>query len=213
MKLLIFSGAGDPQHGKYKPVYTNIINEAQRRGFDDIHLQGWCGQSSYHQEGFLSFEAALVKTKQVLAKAESANEPYSVICRSFGCATFLKAATEIRPQNIEFATLWGPPPFFTLFELFKGNVKKTIGDGLNKGVFINEALYEELYPIELLIREFDLSFKLKIAFGTKDPYCTEVFADFLNSSFANPQITYHRVSGAIHEVSEPNQEYFNALFN
>jgi hypothetical protein len=213
MKLIILSGAGDPDSHKYKPVYENIIQEAKRRGFDDVVMQGWCGQHSYKQEGTLSFNAAVIKTKQLIKQYENQQEPYGVICRSFGCATFLKAATDLKPQYITFATLWGPPPMFTLFELFKGNIEKTKQDGFHKGVNIDNSLYGELYPLELLIREFNLNFNLRIAYGTKDPYCTEAFTKFLETSFPNPKISYKGVADAIHEVEDVNQEYFNALFN
>ena len=211
MKLIIFSGAGDPNHLKYKPVYENIIDEALTRGYNDILLQGWCGQKSYHQEGFLSYNTAVVKTKQVLLEAETSNVPYDVICRSFGCSTLLKAVSEIKPKLLRNATLWGPP-LFTSFELFKRNLENTIIEGFSKGTYLDKNLYEELFPIEVLIREFSQNFKLRIAYGTKDPYCTESFAFFLKNSFPNENISYHSVIGAIHEVKEKNQEYFNALF-
>ena len=82
-KLIILSGAGDPENEKYKKVYDVIVSYANNIGYDEVIIQGWEGQISFIKEGFLDFNEATIQAVSLFKKIDSESYHYDVICRSF----------------------------------------------------------------------------------------------------------------------------------
>lgn len=211
-KLVILSGAGDPENEKYKKVYDLIIHYAKTLCYSEIIIHGWKGQDSYSEKGFLNMTDATVSAISFFEKLEKDNVRYDVICRSFGTGVFLNLCQTVELKNIGFSSLWGLPMYTAFYELFKENMETTIISSRKKGVNVENSFFHSVIPFELLLSRFKQSFRLNIVNGTEDIYSTPDFYNFLVRSIKCKNISFSLIEGLPHEVTEYHQEYLEKLF-
>jgi len=211
-KLIILSGAGDPENEKYKIVYNLIIHFAETLNYGEIIIQGWVGQASNAEKGFLNMSEATESATSLFKKHEENEIGYDVICRSFGTGVFLNMCQKLELKKIGFASLWGMPTYTTFYELFKEKLVETIVSSRNKGVNFNESFFDSVIPFDLLLNRFNQNFRVNIVNGSDDIYSPLAFHHFLKKSFKNRNLKFSLIDGLHHEVTEYQQEYLEKLF-
>lgn len=208
-KLIIFSGGGDP-FLSYKKVYDLIKEMSKKCSYSECSVVNWPGHFSFDDTSTMTLKNALPIAQDILKKLEEGNQPYDIIARSFGCSVFLKTYEDIELKKLGKVVLWGPPPFYILYELFKNKLEKQMDIGLTKNVRISPDFISETYPFEYLVSNFSGSIPLRIATGQNDQYCLDFHLSFYNK--INKYIDTVLVKNIGHEVSDYNDDYFNALF-
>lgn len=212
--LVIFPGAGDPNSEQYTKVYDSIVLESKNRGYSDTLILGWPGHLSYNKKNrtnqSLNFNTSVDEGIERLREYELRDVPYDIICRSYGCGVFLKACEIVRPNNIKFASLWGPPPYFKLFDIFVRELNSTTKKSTDKGVIIDDTLFKSLIPTEILVESFVGNFDLRIGFGAEDEIVPKSTAKMYQE--LNPSVRCKLVPGAKHSVVMPSEVYYDLLF-
>jgi esterase/lipase len=214
--IIILPGGGDPANSIYRNVYDLIIDSVEKVGFSGkIYCLKWPGHCSY-SDAYLTLETAVDTAMASIA----ANEKDDIVLlgRSFGCAVALKCIKMLPKQNnVKKIILWGPTPYWLLWEMFKRDLKTNAEKALKKGLRVNETYFPSVEPIESLIK--DVNIPTIIATGSKDPYCTPNFLSYLGSIVKDNKniIIKPIVEGATHEVTlndgkEIVEQYENVLF-
>jgi len=210
-KLIILSGAGDPEKEKFKQVYNVIVNYAKNIGYDEIQIQGWKGQTSFSENGFLNLKSATELAISLFEKAE-ADKSYDVICRSFGTGVFLNMCQSIKLKKISFVSLWGIPTYTAIWEIFKEKINETIISSKNKGVNIDRTFFDSIIPFDLLLNRFNQDFRVNVVNGSEDIYSPPAFNNFLRDTTKMHNQFFSQINGLPHEVTEYHQEYLEKLF-
>lgn len=212
-KLIILSGAGDPENEKYKKVYYIISKFAKAINYNEIVIHGWKGQDSNSRKGLLNMTEATNSALLLFKKHEESEVGYDVICRSFGTGVFLNVCQKLELKIIGFATLWGMPSYTNMYKIFKEDIVETIESSKNKGVNLDNTFFDSIIPFDLLLDRFEQKFRINIVNGTNDIYSPVAFYNFLMESFKNKNITFSLIDGLPHEVTEYHQVYLDKLFN
>lgn len=220
MKLVIFPGGGSPGNAKYASVYRLLEQEARNYGYDsiDCSLQ-WPG---HENQGVLTLEGALQLAHNKLDELEAGPDKYDILARSFGCYVALKIALE-KPKKLRKIMLWGPPPYWLMWDMWCRDIEKQKGKAAEKGLSVDEKLFPSVVPIEWMLPQ--ISYETIVATGSQDPYVSYAYLRYLESlvqerkSDKNCQSIKFKdaVPGAVHEVTEDSPKpvidaYLKALF-
>ncbi len=115
--------------------------------------------------------------------------------------------------------LWGPPPYWLAWQMFVRDIAQNQIVAKKKGLKVDSTFHATLKPIESLIGGVAIS--TIVATGTKDPYCTPTFIEYLRSIVEvskNKFVTFQpAVPDAPHEVTDDNgnrvvESYASTLF-
>lgn len=221
MNLLIFPGAGNPDTDQYKQVYDVIRRETKQYGYDsvlcDVRWPGHTTDDEYGSAPSLTIPSAIVVAKAKIASMPDG--PFTVLARSFGCFVALKMAQDL-PTSIRLPAqmiLWGPAPYWRMWEIFKGDLDGAQKQAHTKGAKIDGQFFAAIEPLESLIKK--VSIPTIIASGAEDEYCELAFINYLREiTKDNPLVRIKKpVEGAKHEVTDKAgpkviQEYAAALF-
>lgn len=212
-KLIILSGTGDPENETYKKVYNVIVEHANKLNYREIFIQGWKGQGSFIEKGFLNMNDATESAILLFEKIERDSDEYDVICRSFGTGVFLNLCQKVVLKKIGFVSLWGMPTYSIMYEILKEKIQETIYNARNKGVNIDETCFESIIPFDSLLYRFNQNFRVNIINGSEDIYSPPAFNQFLKSSTNNKNFYFTLIPGLAHEVEEFHAEYLKTLFS
>ncbi len=142
MNLLILPGGGNPEASTlYHEVYAVITREAKKFGYNEVKSDvRWPGHvlssEQYEQSDPLTLNGAVTVAIEAI-KALPDDEPFTILARSFGCLVALKLANQ-EDKSIRRASkniLWGPAPYWLLWEIFVRDLKKNQEISKNKQQF------------------------------------------------------------------------------
>ena len=221
MKLIIFPGGGSPGNPKYASVYRLLELESKNYGYTstDCSLQ-WPG---HENNGVLTLDGALHVAYAKLDELEAGSDKYDILARSFGCYVALKIALDKKPKGLRKIILWGPPPYWLMWEMWCGCLNKFAPQAKDKGLTVDEKLFPSIVPIEWMLPQ--ISYETVVAAGTQDPYVSEAYLRYLESRVRERKSDKYcqsikikeAVPGAVHEVTEDAPKpvidaYLKALF-
>lgn len=219
MNLVIFPGGGNPDSALHAQVYALITLRASAFGYSTVDTSvRWPGHCSAGQtEQVLTFDGALSVAQTVLEKYEQSGEEYDILARSFGTYVALKSTMSKEFQTIRRIVLWGPPPFWNMWQIFVRDLVNTKDAALAKGLNIDARFFPSLEPIESLLLETER--RVIVATGSEDKFATPPFHEYLTQMATRKRdnITFRPVvQGAPHEVteklpSEVVQDYLNSI--
>lgn len=212
--LLIFTGSTDPGIDIYKKRYDLVINEAKTRGYTNIQLVSWNGQMSSGKKGVLSMQNSVVDAIFEIEKFDKLDIFFDLIAFSWGCGVALRSLQLMHYKTKYLGTiaLWEPSPYWKEYEIMEVNKYNSINSAydLVHCIVDNDYLAHQV-PIEYLLHSYTSQIKLKIGCSTKvDDY---FFLKYIESIVCNQNVSYHYLNGLDHVVVEPNEDYFNFLFN
>lgn len=209
--LLVFPGVGSPEQSKYAEVCKLMTEGAKNRGFDEIEVLYWPGQKAMHR-GELSLNYAAEIARQKLIDWDKSNREYFIHARSFGTLVACTLLNEIRDLRLKRLILWGPPPFFILWDVFRRDFPHARLTAQEKGTWLSETFFESLIPIEVLLKM--IQYKVIIATGQRDKYCCPSFLDYLRDiTSTNMNLKFEKaVDGTEHEVTHADKEEVQAAY-
>ena len=216
-KLVVFPGGGSPDNSLYSEVYNLISIEAPKYGYTEVDKSlKWPGHISDNGEssGVLTFDGAVKLAKSKLVEMENRKDRYTLLGRSFGTYVACYCAITLDLKGLEKIILWGPPPYWILWEKFQKNLARDTDKYIRKGLQIDETFLKSVIPIETLLPY--VKCPTILAMGTEDKYCDADFQEYLRKlSAGNKNIDYRLVNGAIHEITYNSpvwKEYVEKLF-
>ena len=224
MNLLVLPGSGNPDASPlYSKVYDVIAREAKNFGFDkvktDTRYPGHVSApDNYEQSDSLTLSGAVTAACEAIQTLPD-DEPFTILARSFGCLVALKLASN-EDQSIRRASkniLWGPSPYWLLWQICVRDIKTEKEKGREKGYKLNETTFTSIESFESLI--INTSIRTVVASGDLDSYCTPAYLTYLSSiTKGNSHVIFNPpVIGAVHEVTDESGEqvvrgYVDALF-
>jgi pimeloyl-ACP methyl ester carboxylesterase len=201
--LIVFPGGGSPSTPLYAEVFSLIRQGAMKYGYSSVDLSvRWLGHIEGDQDNTppLTLPSAVETAAGYLSKYDEAGAPYDILARSFGTYVALRSAATFRPKNLGRMILWGPPPFWRLWELFVRDLDANLEMCRQKGLSIGTSFFPTLVPFESLLCE--VTYPVVIASGTKDKYSTPADILYLEAlAGGKKNVSFRRVEGAIHEVT------------
>ena len=217
LDLLIFPGGGSPANPLYHQVYELLEREAKRVGYEEIYLLTWPGHCDKNGRfnGELTMEGAKYVAEKKILELEKSGKKYHVLGRSFGIIVALDCVDTLEVHNFTRLILWGPPPYWLLWELFKKDFHENKQKNESKGLNISGRFFEGVLPVEYLLKKMDVT--TIVATGAEDTYSTPQFLHYLQNMYGYKYNLYFRwpIRGCKHEVTEANpnwKEYIKALF-
>lgn len=198
-----------------------LEQEAKNFGYDstDCSLQ-WPG---HEKVGILTLDGALQIAHDKLDEIEAYTDEYDILARSFGCYVALKIALDKKPKGLRKIILWGPPPYWLMWEMWRKHLETWKPKAADKGLAVDETLFPSVEPIEWMLPQ--ITYETVVATGTQDPYVSHAYLRYLESlvqeqksdKFCQSIKFKDAVPGAVHEVTEDSprpviEAYMKALF-
>ncbi len=168
-------------------------------------------------------DGALDVARIKLGELEAGSDQYDFLARSFGCYVALKMALDGQLKNLRKVILWGPPPYWLMWEMWRRDIeanKKIAGE---KGLAVDNALFPTFVPLECMLPM--MRYETVVATGDQDPYVPHAYLHYLESIVKERKSSKYcqsirfnaAVSGAVHEVTEDapgpvKEAYLKALF-
>jgi hypothetical protein len=212
--LLIIPGTGDPNHPKYIKVYELLKTHALNQGYIRVIIPTLFGHESheYKEHIHLTKNAELVSNEITIL--ESLQQPYDVICRSYGCSVFFEfyRLSSLAFSNLNRVIMWGPSPYYIYYKFGLKQIENFAEKGKLKGSILNEQLFKTMYPFELHVKEFNNDIDLTIATGTLDHYCSEAYLNYLKNDNPDKKISFQILDNLPHAVEQENKPYLDLLF-
>lgn len=212
--LLIFSGSTDPEIDKYKKRYDLVISEAKKRGYDKIKLVGWTGQKSSNSKGTFSMQNAVIDAIIEVEKFNKLGRCFDLIAFSWGCGVALRSMQLLQDKMnyLDRIILWGVSPFWIEYEAMEVNKHQSITNAyIHAGCIVDKEYLTHQIPIEFLLHAYRSDKKLKVGAGSENGDSN--FLKYIESIVSNKNISFHYFDNLDHSVKEPNDYYFNFLFN
>jgi pimeloyl-ACP methyl ester carboxylesterase len=220
MKLIVLPGGGSPDNELYSKVYNLLGAEAINFGYEyvDTSLR-WPGHSNKKgiMSGKLTLDGAMEIAVSTIQEYEDKGKEYDLLGRSFGTIVATKYAIAYKPKSLRKIILWGPPPYWLLWQMFFRDIDTNSKIAAGKGLYLDDTFFPSIVPIESMIPILDNH--TVIATGTKDPYSKPSFISYLWNCVSHKiNFSFRIVEGAIHEVtyetSSPDvvRAYLEALF-
>ena len=221
MKLIIFPGGGSPDNPKYASVYRLLELEANKYDYAsaDTSLR-WPGHENI---GVVTLDGAVEVAQRKIDELEAASSKYDILARSFGCFVVLKIALDKKPKGLRKIILWGPPPYWLMWDMWCRDIEKQKEKALTKGLGVNDTLFPTVVPIEWMLPQ--IPYETVVATGDQDPYVSRSYLHYLESLVQEHKSKEHcqfirfkdAVRGAVHEVTEDApkpviEAYLKALF-
>ena len=213
--LVVFPGAGDPASPLYQSVYLLLEQLAKDHGYSEVSTDvRWPGHLSVNNLSLTLGSSVDLAMKRL----SLLDGHYDLLARSFGCFVALKCENMLPPTNKPSRImLWGPPPFWLVWQMFIRDFTENASIARDKGVQIGEDFFPSIEPVESLLQ--NITTPTIVTSGSLDPYCSPSFLDYLkNIVMANEKVIVREpIKGAKHEVardSDPEliNAYSNALF-
>ena len=202
--LIVFPGGGNPSTPLYSAVFSLIERGAIQHGYEYVDLSvRWRGHIECDQvlAPPLTLQSAVDTAVEYMSKYDGEGTPYDILARSFGTYVALKSASTLRPKFLERMILWGPPPFWRLWQLFVRDLDANLQMCREKGLSLDQSFFPSLQPFESLLGE--ATYPLVIASGTKDKYSTPADIQYFEELVKDKDnVGFRKVEGAIHEVTE-----------
>lgn len=219
MDLIVFPGGGSPTNPRYAKVYSAIDVEARGAGYENVDLSvSYPSHFTDNPSGAsgMRFDTAVARALEAVMRHEERGAKYDILARSFGCLIAAKIACDHRPRNLRRLVIWGPPPFWRLWEMLVLDIDAISAEGRQKGVLLDRETFGTLVPFEHLLPS--IACDAVIATGTNDRVCSPEHVRYLEALHGAPRFSFRVVEGAPHEVSPDNVSaevlaaYADALF-
>lgn len=220
MNLIVFPGGGSPKNPRYAKVYSAIDAEARRAGYSEVDLTVAYPShfdSDPSNASGMRFDTAVDRGLAAVRRHEESNATFDLLARSFGCLIAAKIARDMRPRGLRRLVIWGPPPFWRLWEMLVKDIDAISAEGRQKGVLLDRETFGTLTPFEHLLP--GIACEVVIATGTKDQVCSPAHVRYLEALHGREaRFSFRVVEGAPHEVSPDNvtpdvlAAYSDALF-
>ncbi len=221
MRLIIFPGVGNPEQPKYKSVYRLLESAAQDRGYKSVDTTlRWPGQNL---NGKLTLEGAVAVAQEMIHSLEVNGQRYDFLARSFGCYVALKIALDKQPNHLRRIILWGPPPYWLMWEMWCRDIESNRQLVTKNNFNLDESFFSTLVPLECILPE--MRYEIVLAVGDQDPYVSPVYFGYIEAICRDRISSEHcqslsfrpAVQGAVHEVTEDApapviEAYLKALF-
>lgn len=222
MKLVIFPGGGSPGNPKYASAYGLLQQAALKHGYDSVDAPLlWPG---HENQGVLTLDGALDRAFQKVAELDKDSQQYDFLARSFGCYVAVKVALERCPTRLRKVILWGPPPYWLMWEMWHRDLDANRLIAAEKGLAVDQTLFPSLDPLECMLPL--MRHETVVATGEQDPYVSPACLRYLQSVVQERRSTKfsqsikfrEAVPGAVHEVTQDAPEpviraYLTALFD
>lgn len=221
MKLVIFPGAGSPVNPLYAKAYGLLQRAALEHGYAEVDASlQWPG---HENQGVLTLDSATGCACQKVVELDANSQQYDFLARSFGCYVAVKTALDAQPKGLRKVILWGPPPYWLMWEMWHRDLDTNRQIAMKKGVTIDQTLFPSLAPLDCMLPM--MQYETVVVSGAQDPYASPAYLRYLESIVRDRQSTKvsqsimfkEAVPGAVHEVTEdaPSpviQAYLRALF-
>lgn len=206
MKLIILPGGGSPDNELYSKVYNLLATEAINYGHEYVDTSfRWPGHANTTGivSGTLTLDGAMKVVVSKLQEYEDKSIEYDLLGRSFGTIVATKYAIDYKPKGLRKIILWGPPPYWLLWQMFVRDVVTNSKTAQDKGLYLDDTFFPSITPIESMIPL--LENHTVIATGSKDPYSSPAYINYLwNCVSHKTNFSFRIVEGAIHEVTREN---------
>jgi pimeloyl-ACP methyl ester carboxylesterase len=219
VKLLIFPGGGNPSHQKYKGAYDLLKGSAPQYGYDEVDISvRWPGHHKKDERPIesLTFGGAVNVATAYLEQHEQQEEYFDVLARSFGTLVATKCVIDNQPTKLRKIILWGVPPYWLSWKVWKQDLDENKRRALSKGLHIEDSFFSTLIPFEAMLPQ--LSYPTIIAGGRKDKRSPPSFLKYLKSLVSEHQdVSFPPVvDGASHVVDNDSpsgvkEEYMETL--
>ena len=216
--LLILPGAVDPFHkdGKkdFSERYNLIIDEAKKRGYNQIKLLPWIGQNS-GGNGLMNLKTGTTLLTTEIYEREMKKEDYDIIAFSWGANVYLNTLSNIKqPAYLKRTVLWGIDEFWRMASYFSTVDKaKSIIQYMNMhGTNIDPKFITYVIPNESMLLDYKHSNLIRIGFGEYDEESPPGYAYYLQSMGLKKNIECKVIPEVGHVVTEPIDNYLNCLF-
>lgn len=204
MQLIVFPGAGNPEHPRYTKVYALIEDLAKRNGFNSVDMSArWPGQFRPPDAAYrvLNLPTAADEAARILKRYEEAGHRYVVLGRSFGTFVALRALENVKVGQLEKVVLWGPPPMWVNWDCFVRRITEFQAKSIERWVNLDPNYYAVIEPIEHLLRSVRVP--TRVASGELDSFCSPADLNYFRDiTRANRCVhVVCTVEGAEHEVT------------
>lgn len=220
LNLIIFPGTGSPYNKLYKDVYALLSSGANKYGYGKIeNTITYPGHIRIDgtTEGELTLDGAIETAISKVYYYENNGINYDFLGRSFGSFVTVKIAIGRKLNNLQRLILWGPPPYWLVWQMFVRDLEENRRIAKTKGVYVEETFFRSIIPLESMLSS--LEYPTIIASGTKDAYSKPGYIEYLKSLFEyRNNISFRMVDDAPHEVTIQNctdatiGAYLEALF-
>lgn len=215
MRFLIVPGAADPKHF-YTDVYDLVCQEASKRNYSTCQLISYQGHYSFDNESYLSIHKVAQGLIELLDEYEQVGEDYIILSRSFGCMPLIECLKiySNKLAHLKKVVFWGASPFYLWYKYLK--IAFDEEQFKEKNVRVDSSLFNEVYPFELSLIEVpkNINYEIHVTSGALDDDYPESFHITLKELNKNFKINFRdRIPNIGHAVKEPNEEYFNLIFN
>jgi pimeloyl-ACP methyl ester carboxylesterase len=205
MQLLVFPGAGNPEHPRYAKVYSLIEKLATKNGFLSVDVSvRWPGhfRPPTVAKGMLNLTSAAQEAVSILKRYETAGQRYAVLGRSFGTFVILRALRDVQVNLLERIVLWGPPPMWKNWDCFVRQITDYQAKSVERWVHLDPNYYAAIEPMESLL--ISVHVPTRLASGELDTFCSPVDLAYYRRIIQKNRCVHvvPKVKGAEHEVTE-----------
>lgn len=229
MNLVILPGGGNPD-AQYKQVYALLEEGAKKYGYTNIDTTlrwpGHINPNKTMKHDTLTLEAAVERTARKLKEYEAKQMSYDLLGRSFGGLVALRYATRMPTHKLlKKIILYGPVPYWRIWEDFGRDIKKTSKKARERGLSINSNYFPTVIPIESMLPSVEVP--TVVVLGEKDEYVNipggHAAVDYLyylkKIVGSKGKFCFRIVLGASHTITKDNsspeviESYLDMLFN
>ena len=220
MNLIIFPGGGSPTNEMYRKVYDLLAGAATNYGYQNIDTSiTYPGHADNDgkSSGKLTLDGAIGMAISSVQEYETKGLQYDFLGRSFGTIVATKIATDRKLKYLRKVILWGPPPYWLIWQMFVRDLKENIKIANEKGLHVDATFFPSLEPLESMLPL--LEHRTVVATGTKDPHSKPIYINYLSNCVVHKfNFLFRIVENAPHEVTRENctpeivSSYEEALF-
>lgn len=204
MNLIIFPGGGSPNNKLYIDVYALLSTGAKNYGYrkvDTSVIYPGHIDSTGNVSGKLTLDGAIEAAYSKVKEYDKKGLKYDFLGRSFGTIVAVKIATDKKLKHLRKIILWGPPPYWLIWQMFSRDLKENIKIAKIKGLHIDKTFFLSIEPLESMLES--LEYPTVIATGTKDPYSKPAYINYLWNCIAHKtNFSFRIVEDAPHEVTK-----------
>ena len=209
--LIIAPGAASPTHPRYREAREALVDAASERGYTKIETLSYPGHD--HDGYALHLDTSSAAIIGAIKSHCAGGGTPSILARSYGCYAAVRALIDADVQ-IERLVLWGPPPYWLMYEFWRRDLDRIVPDihmtrkeeAAARFTRIDGSFFESLVPIEVLLQDRILASRLQhlvLATGEADPYCPPPFLQYLGSlirALGNNALVCDAIPGVGHSV-------------
>lgn len=215
MNVLILPGGSSPHADKYKGAYQLLCDAAKHRGYEAVRVALYPGQKD--EFGNVSGKATLpsaIESVCELIKDYFCKDEFIIVARCFGCTVALSVAMKLKIDTLKKIVLWGPAPFWSIWEWYKKDFQKSYEADFKNGVDVSNDYFNSTVPIEYLLKN-SYEIPVVVSAGEIDDTCPPSFFNYLRE-ISNRNIVFKgpvKLCGHTIRPGDPGEkEYLDALF-